>query len=284
MPDARFKIMGLNAGSPPAFAPRRLAAAIRHLAIAGLAWSAAAGGATPPRDPAAPGAAPATPVARIQFDAPVFDFGRVAAGTVVDHDYAFTNAGPAPLVVTGVYPSCDCTVVGRWSALVEAGHSGSIPVRFDSAGYGGAIDKWIIVASSDPARPQVKLVFRGTVAGPIDVSPPNVTFTPAAGATGRETRVIRITNHTGEPLALAAPECASRAFAVELQTVRPGEEFELRVTLVPPIGPGPVRGFITIKTNSVPVPVIAVMALALAPPPAAAATGRQEDHPSPTAR
>ncbi len=226
-----------------------------------FAWSVAVGGSAPTEGPTAPGAAPKAPVPKIRFAASVFDFGTVAAGTVVNHDYVFTNAGASPLVVTGVLPSCDCTTVGEWSAVVEAGQTGRIPVRFASAGYGGAIDKWIMVASNDPAQPQVKLVLAGVVRKPIDVAPPNAVFTPVVGSPAGESRVIRITNNTGEPLVLSAPASRSRAFAVELRTVRPGQEFELHVTTVPPFGTGTISGLVTVRTNSSQVPVIAVTVL-----------------------
>lgn len=258
-----------------------------------MAWSAAVGRPAQALLPTAPGAAAVVPgatAAKIQFAAPVFEFGRIAAGTVVNHDYVFTNVGAAPLVVTGVLPSCDCTAVGKWSARLEPGRTGRIPIRFNSAGYGGAIDKWILVASNDPDQPKVKLVLRGTVWKPIEVSPPNAVFATAADAPASETKVIRITNNTDEPLILSPPESRNRAFAVELKTVRPGKEFELRVTTVPPPGAGTVPGLITIKTNSAQVPVIAVTALAVpirqGPPPGPAqadqpAGGPQSGPPSP---
>ncbi len=200
---------------------------------------------------------------KIQFAAPVFDFGTVGAGTVVRHNYFFTNKGAAPLVVTEVHPTCDCTTVGEWSASLQPGQTGLIPIQFDSTGYVGAVSKQIMVACNDPATPEVILTLKGMVSNPIEVSPPNAVFTPVAGTTTSETKVIRITNHAKEPLHLSPPECTNKAFAVALQSVRPEQEFELHVTTVPPFDPGTVVGLVTIKTNSPQVPLLAVTALAV---------------------
>jgi len=153
---------------------------------------------------------------------------------------------------------------------VDAGQTGMIPIQFDSDGFADAINQSIMVDSNDPDQPEVVLVLTGTIWKPIDVSPADAVFMPVADAPASETKVIRITNNAAEPLTLSAPEIGSRAFAVELKTVRPGKEFELRVTTVPPFGADSVRDVITINTNSSQIPVITVTALALVQKPVAA--------------
>jgi hypothetical protein len=196
---------------------------------------------------------------KIEFAAPVLDFGKIIAGTVVNHAYEFKNTGNAPLILTEVQPSCGCTTSGGWPARLEPGQTGSIPIQFNSTGYGGRnIDEGIMVASNDPVQPSVALGLKGVVVAPIEVSPGSAVFLPPADAPSSESKVIRITNHTEHPLILSAPESDNRAFAVELTTVRPEQEFELRVTTLPPIGAKSVRGNIIIKTNSPQIPVLTV--------------------------
>lgn len=262
------KIRGRSESALP-HAVVSVAALALLLAVSGRAWAQD----RTARDTAAVTPAPVAP--RIRFSATTFDFGLVAQGTVVQHDYVFTNPGGAPLLITGVYPSCDCTTAGKWSVRVEPGRAGTIPVRFDSSDYGGPIDKWLVVTSNDPAQPRVTLLLKGAVRPAIEVLPSNAVFTPVAGPPASETKVLRIVNHTAEPLTLAAPESSNRAFAVDLKTVRPGKEFEVRVTTVPPFGPGTVVGQIALKTNSPRRPIIAITALVVVRKPVAtaAATG-----------
>jgi len=226
--------------------------------------------ASPTQTPASPAAATVdakTAAPQIQFLEPVFDAGTLTAGAVVRHEYAFTNTGGAPLQVTRVEPSCGCTTIETWTARLAPGQTGTIPIYFDSADLSGDISRWIVVASTDPDRPEVALTVKAIVRAPIDVSPAQAIFTPGAGTRTSETKIIRITNRTAEPLILAAPQSSNRAFAVELKTVVPGQEFELHVTAVPPFASHSRRGTITIKTNSSQRPRITVDAVAIIRPP-----------------
>ncbi|HEY3757353.1 MAG TPA: DUF1573 domain-containing protein [Opitutaceae bacterium] len=198
-----------------------------------------------------------------QFAEPDYNFGTVVEGAVVKHDYVFTNSGTAPLVVSGVFPDCGCVVVGRWSARVAPGQSGRVPVEFSSTGHGGELEKWIFALTNDPRHSKVLLKFKGTVSRLIDVSPPNVVFSLPAGTAASETKLVRITNNTGSPLVLSPPEGGSAAFTIELKTLRPEKEFELRVTTVPPLAAGMASALYSIKTNSSQVPMLTVTAVAL---------------------
>ncbi len=217
-------------------------------------------------EPAASGIVTAdakTRAPRIQFTEPVFDAGTLTAGAVVRHDYVFTNTGTGPLTVATVEPSCGCTTIETWTPRLEAGQSGTIPIYFDSTGLTGEISRWIIVGSNDPEQPRAMLTLKAVVQDAIELSPGSAIFTPAAGALTRETKIIRITNRTKEPLVLSEPKVGNRAFAAELKTTVAGKEFELRVTAVPPFATGTVRGAIRIKTNFAQVPVVSVEAVAV---------------------
>jgi len=101
--------------------------------------------------------------ARILFESTVFDFGKIAAGATVRHDFAFINVGDLPLKITGARVGCGCTVVKDWSREVEPGESGSLPVEFRSARFEGPVSKSVVVSSNDPEQPNVTLEIKGTV-------------------------------------------------------------------------------------------------------------------------
>src|SRR2546425_12836793 len=92
-----------------------------------------------PPPPAAPAAAPAATNAgpKIQFQTSVYDFGKIKSGEPVKYTFVFTNTGDAVLILANVQPSCGCTTAGEWSHQVEPGKTGTIPVQFNSANYGG---------------------------------------------------------------------------------------------------------------------------------------------------
>jgi hypothetical protein len=215
-------------------------------------------------DAPAAGAAGGTPVVtagpRIQFAEATHDFGRIDAGTVVKHDFVFTNTGTAVLEIKEVRPGCGCTTAGAWDRQVEPGHTGRIPLQFNPAGFSGAVAKSASVTCNDPAQPNVSLQIKGTVFRPIEVTPQSVFFNVPGEAQTPETRVVRILNHLDAPLTLSEPVCTNTAFRAELKTLKEGKEFELRVTVQPPFAAGALQAPVTLKTSATNTPVLSIPA------------------------
>lgn len=202
---------------------------------------------------------------KIQFAELVFDFGKVESGSLVKHDFIFTNIGDQTLEVTNVRPSCGCTTAGTWDKSVGPGKTGTIPIQFNSAGSAGPVAKSIEVSCNDPARSTVTLQLRGTTWKAIDVTPPVVTFALSMDAQTNETRVIRIVNNLQEPLAISDPACTNSAFQVALKSIKDGKEFQLEVTLMPPLTNN-LSTQITLKTSYPKMPVLTVNAYATVQP------------------
>lgn len=102
-------------------------------------------------------------------DAPVmtfteteFDFGSVAAGSVVKHTFEFTNTGKSPLLIDNAQASCGCTVPQWPKDPVAPGAKGSINVEFNSTGKMGVQNKTVtITANTQPNTTMVTI--KGTV-------------------------------------------------------------------------------------------------------------------------
>jgi len=151
-------------------------------------------------DQATPATAPATnaPPAggpKIQFDQAVYDFGKVRAGEPVKHTFVFTNVGTETLFLTNVQPSCGCTTASEWSRQVEPGKTGTIPIQFNSANYGGSVLKTVTVTSNDKGQPSVGLQVKGTVWKPIDVNPMFAVMTIPAETQTNVTSKVHIVNN-----------------------------------------------------------------------------------------
>jgi hypothetical protein len=202
----------------------------------------------------------------IQFDALMYDFGRIVAGQMVKHDFVFTNIGDAVLEISGVHPSCGCTTAGAWSSRVEPGKTGAIPLLFNSGHYNGPVTKTASVICNDKSHQQVTLVIKGTIWKPIEVNPPMAVLNVVADAPSNPPAIITIVSSLPEPVTLSDPISSNRAFAAEIKTIQPGKEFQLIITRVPPIGPTTVQGTISIKTSSTNAPSIQVNALAIVQP------------------
>jgi hypothetical protein len=207
-----------------------------------------------------------SPGPRIVFPEPVFDFGRVQSGKVVNHTFEFTNSGNQVLEIRDVSTSCGCTAATNWTRQVEPGKSGEIPIIFDSGGKEGSLTKTVSVASNDPTQPKVVLQFDAVIWKPIDALPTIATFSFGPDFQTNETRVIRLVSNLDEPVSISDPICTNNAFRAVLKPVKAGKEFELQVTVMPPVVPGSTVAPITLKTSSPRMPVVTVTAYAMVQP------------------
>src|SRR5437899_8774246 len=86
--------------------------------------------------PAPPATTPfAHPGPHIQFAEPAFDFGKVAGGEVVKHDFFLTNTGDQLLVIKDIQTTCGCTVAKTWSHEIPPGKSGAIAIDFHTVNF-----------------------------------------------------------------------------------------------------------------------------------------------------
>ena len=85
---------------------------------------------------------------KIEFTEPIFDFGQVKEGEVVEQVYAYTNMGTAPVILSQVSASCGCTTPSYTQTPVLPGQSGEIKVSFDSNGQVGKQQKIVTIVSN----------------------------------------------------------------------------------------------------------------------------------------
>jgi hypothetical protein len=204
--------------------------------------------------------APEVSIPRSQFAELVHDFGRINSGAVVKHEFVFTNMGSATLEITDVRPGCGCTAAGSWDRRVEPGKTGVIPLQFDSTGFNGTVAKTAIVICNDPAQTNVVLQIKATIWNPIEATPTTAVFNVFSESQTNETRVVRILNNLDEPVELSDLQCTNRSLQADLKTVRPGKEFELRITASPPFTSNTIAAPVSVKTSSPRMPMLTVNA------------------------
>jgi Protein of unknown function (DUF1573) len=248
------------------------------LVVAGLAARVAAADPRSALDAAAAnqaGAPPVKPLAsaittnsgpRIQFAEPLHDFGRVEYGKVLTNFFAFTNQGDQPLEISDVVSSCGCVAARNWDRRLEPGKSGTIPVIFNATGIGDNVMKPIRIACNDTTQSNPVLYVQAKIYKPIDAIPPIAFFNFGPDSQTNQTRVIRLISNLEEPVILSQPVWTNSSFRAELKTVKPGKEYELSVTVIPPLGPGTWLAPMTMKTDSSKMPVVNVSAYAMVQP------------------
>lgn len=84
----------------------------------------------------------------ITFEKTTHDFGNLIDGEVAVYSFKFTNTGKSDLILTGVIPSCGCTVPTYNKNPIHPGKSDYIEVKFDSKGRDGKFHKSITVHSN----------------------------------------------------------------------------------------------------------------------------------------
>ncbi len=87
------------------------------------------------------------------------DFGDVAEGTSVTHNFVVSNSGGDVLKITKVRAGCGCTAASPEKSELAPGESTTIRVAFNSTGREGRQEKYVFVNSNDPKTPELKLKF-----------------------------------------------------------------------------------------------------------------------------
>ncbi len=102
-------------------------------------------------------------VARLTFSGPLeYKFGEVKEGTVVQHEFAFTNTGTVPLLITDARSTCGCTVGDYPKEPVAPGGESVVSVTFDTNHKYGRQRKAVsLTANTYPAK--TILYMDGTV-------------------------------------------------------------------------------------------------------------------------
>ncbi len=101
-------------------------------------------------------------MAKIEFDNPIFLYGDITEGDIVEHKFYFTNTGNAPLNIKNASATCGCAIPSYPFIPIEKGERGFIGVTFNSVGKSGKQAPAITVVSN-ASEPVHKLRLSGNV-------------------------------------------------------------------------------------------------------------------------
>ncbi len=188
----------------------------------------------------------------IKFKSTKVDFGEAESGKIVDIAFEFVNAGDAQLVLKSVVPSCGCTSSEIKKMNYAPGERGVIPVKFNTTGYSGKVQKLVTVLSNDGQNPEMRLIIGGTVTlkdfAQADLDTEQLAFGKVQRGKSY-TRKVTLTNNGTIDLRVvevcAAPE-ANVSFAASL--VPPKQSTEITVIFTPFLK-GAFSTLVKIRTN-----------------------------------
>lgn len=94
---------------------------------------------------------------------PVFDFGTIAQGERVEHQFTLINKGDETLKIRKVKTNCGCTVPTDYPRQISPGGSAELRVIFDSQRKMGCQSRKIYIYSNDTTRDRYVIKMLGTV-------------------------------------------------------------------------------------------------------------------------
>jgi len=208
----------------------------------------------------------ATSAAKIHFSQTTHDLGLIPAGTLVKREIVFTNQGTADLTIREISHTCSCTTTPEWTRVTPPKGNGRILVEFHAMALSGAIQKTIAVHTNDSTQPVTTLTLQGVVKQVLEATP-SVAVMNASGRQSQDlSTVIRIINHTDQPITLQDPVSNHKQFRPRLETITSGKEFRLTVSVQTPLPADMNHASITLATSSVEIPVITIPAVVITTP------------------
>jgi hypothetical protein len=81
----------------------------------------------------------------MDFKDTLHDFGTIHEDEVVTYDFAYTNNGKGPLIITAANGSCGCTVPDYPHDPIPPGKTVNMKVTFNSAGKAGHQEKSVFI-------------------------------------------------------------------------------------------------------------------------------------------
>lgn len=194
---------------------------------------------------------------------PVFDFGSVEQGTVVQHNFEVANAGKGVLKVRKIHPSCGCTAAIMDSDELPPGAKTSVKVSFDTSGFRGQKVKTIRIYTNDPQHTSKVLTIRGMVRADVELDPIRLNFERVkAGTSPSKSVVVSVRGTSLVKLNKISPRSDDLEVSVEDWTGSGRKGKIVQVKLSDSLPVGNFRSMIVVHTTSPRNPVVHIPVLA----------------------
>lgn len=187
----------------------------------------------------------------ISFEKTEVDLGKLDAGTIVKAEFDFQNTGVETLSITALRTACGCFDLKVGSKSLKPGEKTSIQVAFHTESLKGPFSKSVMVDSTDPASPTVRLIIKADIIPVAEASPERWNFgTIRAGKTANQTIVLKPT----QPKGFSITSAKSDGKAVSVGSIRPipGEKnlHKIALSITPGLKTGRIYERVTIRLKT----------------------------------
>ncbi len=176
----------------------------------------------------------------ISCEQPKFDFGEVAQGRKIFHEFVVANKGTANLSITALQPSCGCMIAQLTLNIVPPGKTTTITMTFDSVQFTGPIHKTLDIVSNDPATPALRLDITGSITAHYQVTPDSIDFQRVHWKSGYETRIVVHGLNGHEPVIASATFDTDVPFDVSYGKKSDSDDDIISLKLKPASKPRPI--------------------------------------------
>ncbi len=200
-------------------------------------------------------AAPAK--ARVEIPEAICDFGSVRQGEKVSRKFTIRNTGSRDLVLGDAELSGAGIATVRMRGRIAPGGAADVAVTMDTRRLSGDVEAGVAFATNDPERPRVELALKGRVKQLVEVLP----LSRIAIATFKNDSAegaVTIVNNDNVPLRITGVESGSNLFRAEVDVVKEGAEYRLRIASSAAAPAGRHEGWVTLRTNNGRVPRLSI--------------------------
>lgn len=161
-----------------------------------------------------------------------YDFGTVAQGVVVSHEFSIKNSGTADLLIHRIAPSCGCTATSIPANVIKPGATEKVKVSFDTSGFFGRKTKTVLVVTNDLDSPEKVFTLSGTITAGYTVEPTKIEFGDISSSTPKAARTKEISIKIADGGDLKVTKVASLSSFLKISPVETrGESAVVKVEL-----------------------------------------------------
>jgi hypothetical protein len=189
---------------------------------------------------------------KLSIDKPEINLGTMYSGMKKKGKIVLKNIGTDTLYISSVQPSCGCTAVKQPKRFLIPNESDDSEFEFNSSGYHGKVEKYIIVTSNDPTSQSVSVKLVADVKEELEPTNHSVFLWFGNVGIGKPSvKEMSLKNISEHSITIKNFTVSSSAITIKLakKTLKPNDTVDVQVTLKPEkLGYG--NDHFTIETDS----------------------------------
>jgi uncharacterized cupredoxin-like copper-binding protein len=182
-----------------------------------------------------------------------YNFGTIAQGKKVPHNFIIRNSGDAPLQIKEVNVSCGCTAAKPSSSVVAPGKTAEIQVIFDSTSFTGKVQKSVSLVTNAGRSPNYTFNMEGTIVEPLQVAPRQLSLGALKPGTAKQVNVNVTNPREGSSFRILSVSLTSNTLqvksSVKKSELKPGETGAIELAFTPKPDARIISGYLHIMTD-----------------------------------